>query len=102
MLGHNWVGYVVAGLSGVAIAYLEVATHLKSRPTLVDHALAWWIPRLALEAAVGMAALWGLQQSTDSSWSRSVLGWILAGLGGAAIARSQVLTFPIHGVDRPI
>lgn len=99
---NGWAAYIVAAAVGAAIAYLEVATHLKSRPTLADRALLWWLPRLGLEALVGITALWFLDRTVHAVWMQSVVGWVAAGLAGSAIVRSQILTFQVGGHDLPI
>jgi hypothetical protein len=80
------VPYVIAASLSALVALVEFRTRLASRPTLRGGAWLWWIGRLGLDAAIGIAAVTVIGSSGRPEW----LTGVVAGLAGASFVRWQV------------
>jgi hypothetical protein len=80
------VAYVVAACLAMVVAAVELRTRLTSRPTVRGGAWAWWSGRLALDAAIGLAAVTIVGTAGRPQW----LTGLIAGVAGSAFVRWQV------------
>lgn len=94
--------YVVGGTTAALLGLIEQHNRLRAQATFRHGwAWAWWLARFTLDFAVGLAAiasphLFGIEPVSG------VVGAVLVGAAGSAVARSRVLDYEKDGSPLPI
>jgi hypothetical protein len=95
------VPYLVAVVAAAVIAAVEQYNRLGARFTLRNNAGWWWLLRVAVEGAIGAAAI-GIARHNHLYGNDAFLGWVAAGASASAIVRVRVLDLGRGEESRPI
>lgn len=92
------MSYAVGAAVAAVLAFIELNSRLRSRPTWRGGAWFWWILRLLLEGAIGALAAGAVQVATGGALG-GLPDWLAAGVGGG-LAGPGFVRMPIVTIGK--